>query len=468
MASRRRRRKSIGKIVVDVEKRLRAAETRPGAKSLGNRVVTTNKIAYRTITTKQVSTNAITSNEAAFGVNYVSTTDPDAALIKAGTTVTNPDTGATKVYDYENDDFITVTDTAAQYDATAALTSAGNRNRIFYQTTSPANPTGGYDLVEGDTWFDIDNDYKLSKWTGSAWTDSPLGDAAIDNLSVSKLLAGNIAAGQYIQAGVNNTSARIILAPSSGSSGGYSWDAGLSIYANATYKTFYADMSGNVTITGGTIQTTSTSGVNKIIMDSSKFKVERNAGIGDQSEGTLVEFDTTYGTVQFLNSAIEHDLNYLSTGSGATLIESLSTTTYYRPLDYSDLTFITGSTNGYIRYRIERTGPSYSADPGSGQYNSDFYISPPEINGVPRNPGIVFANNLFEYGDQTSDGTGTGEGKAKHSVYIDDEVGTYFQLSGTDYAVKTLRNMYAVPSGTSTFSTSGSIKDGEVLLYYTP
>ena len=162
-------------------------------------------------------------------------------------------------------------------------------------------------------------------------------------------------------------------------------------------------MSGNVTITGGTIQTTSATGVNKIIMDSSKFKVERNAGIGDQSEGTLVEFDTTYGTVQFLNSAIEHDLNYLSTGSGATLIESLSTTTYYRPLDYSDLTFITGSTNGYIRYRIERTGPSYSADPGSGQYNSDFYISPPEIDGVPRNPGIVFANNLFEYGDQTSD-----------------------------------------------------------------
>ena len=54
MASRRRRRKSIGKVIVDVERRVRRVEKRPGAKRLKTNVVTTEKLGYRAVTTKVI------------------------------------------------------------------------------------------------------------------------------------------------------------------------------------------------------------------------------------------------------------------------------------------------------------------------------------------------------------------------------------------------------------------------------
>ena len=66
MASRRRRRKSIGKVVTDVERRVRRVEKRPGATRLKRNVVTGEKIQYRAIPTKAIQEDAITANEAEF------------------------------------------------------------------------------------------------------------------------------------------------------------------------------------------------------------------------------------------------------------------------------------------------------------------------------------------------------------------------------------------------------------------
>jgi len=475
LASRRRRRKSVGKVIVSIEDRLRRVETRPGALRLKNNVVTSKKLGYRAVVTKTIADSAVTPKEAGFGVNYVSATDPEAALLKAGATVTNPGDGSTKVWNEDTGDFVNFADPVAQeaaenaqYDATAAIASAGGRNRIFYQTTAPTSPINGYALVTGDTWFDTSADYKLSKWNGTAWSDAPLGDGAFANISVTKLLAGNIAAGQYIQAGASNSSARIILAPAAGSSGGYSWDGGLSIYSGASTKSFYADMSGNLTLTGATIKSTSSTSASRISITSSSFQIFEYSSGADKK---LVNFSTSTGALYFLNDSLRFDWSNLITGSGATQILAAQTDIYYRAVE-NDGTFISGSTNGYIRQRTEKTGASFSSFPcGPDQYFQSYEIVPATIPGFYRPPGVILTNNLFEYGRAAADDTGTGEGAAKHAVHIQGQVGNHFTLSSTVYAVKSIRNTYVIPSSVSTsgFSThSDGIVDGEILLQYTP
>jgi hypothetical protein len=180
LASRRRRRKSIGKVIVDVERRVRRVEKRPGAKRLKTNVVTTEKLGYRAVSTKtikvdaveteNIATDAVTANEAEFGVTVVSATDP--AIVKEGTTVVDPVTGAQKVYSTDISDFVTVTDPAAQ-------AAADEKNSTYYQD---AEPTGGTYLV-GDMWVDTDDDNKLYTWDGTDWVltqDSATAQATAD------------------------------------------------------------------------------------------------------------------------------------------------------------------------------------------------------------------------------------------------------------------------------------------------
>ena len=170
MASRRRRRKSIGKVIVDVERRVRRVEKRPGAKRLKANVVTTEKLGYRAVTTKviqvdavnteNVATDAITPNEAAFGTTVVSTTEPTEYL-KEGTTWVNPDDGATAVYSAADDAFVEVADVTAR-------TTADGKNTIYSQTSAP---TGGTYATD-DLWFDTDDGNKVYRWTGTAWVSA--------------------------------------------------------------------------------------------------------------------------------------------------------------------------------------------------------------------------------------------------------------------------------------------------------
>ena len=157
MASRRRRRKSIGKVIVDVERRVRRVEKRPGARRLKTNVVTTEKLGFRAVNTKAVQPDAITPNEAAFGVTVVSGTDPD--IVKEGTTVVDPTSGAQKVYSTDLLDYVAITDPVAQ-------STAESKNATYYQDNAP---TGGtYEI--GDLWIDTNDNDKLYTWDGTAWS----------------------------------------------------------------------------------------------------------------------------------------------------------------------------------------------------------------------------------------------------------------------------------------------------------
>ena len=188
MASRRRRRKSIGKVIVDVERRVRRVEKRPGAKRLKTNVVTTEKLGFRAITTKTVAPDAITANEAAFGTPVVSDTEPTEYL-KAGTSWFNPDTGEQKVYDTTSDNFIDV----AAVDLTARA-SADGKNTIYRQD---AEPTGGT-YVTGDTWFDSNDNNKIYRYNGTAWVALQLGGNALANINANAITAGTIDANAIV------------------------------------------------------------------------------------------------------------------------------------------------------------------------------------------------------------------------------------------------------------------------------
>ena len=172
MASRRRRRKTIGKVLTSVERKVRRAEKRPGPKRLKTNVVTTEKILPRAIVTKKIADDAVTANEAAFGVNVVSDTDPD--IVKDGTTVTDPDTGSTKVYSEDLSAFVTVTDETAVTAANDAYDLADTKNTVYRQNNAP---TGGT-YKTNDIWIDTDDNNQLYVWNGTTWVTARDGNIA--------------------------------------------------------------------------------------------------------------------------------------------------------------------------------------------------------------------------------------------------------------------------------------------------
>lgn len=143
--------------MVSVESRVRKIEKNPSPKRLKTNVVTTDKLAFRAVTTKTVAQDAITPNEAAFGTTVVTATQPTTNL-KEGTTWVNPDDGSTNVYSTATEDFVTVTDPAA-------VAIAQGKNTTYAQDDEP---TGGT-YSEGDLWIDTNDGNKLYAYNGTAW-----------------------------------------------------------------------------------------------------------------------------------------------------------------------------------------------------------------------------------------------------------------------------------------------------------
>jgi hypothetical protein len=88
---------------------------------------------------------------------------------------------------------------AATAAAAAAQTTADGKNRIYRQTTQP---TGGT-YVEGDLWFDTDDDNKFYRFTSGSWSGFTLGDGALASLSATKLTAGTIDASVITVSNIN-------------------------------------------------------------------------------------------------------------------------------------------------------------------------------------------------------------------------------------------------------------------------
>ena len=168
--------------MVSIESRVRKIEKNPSPKRLKANVVTTEKLGFRSVTTKTVATDAITPNEVVFGTPVVSDTEPTEYL-KAGSSWFNPDTGEQKVYDTTSNNFIDVT----AIDATARA-SADGKNTIYRQN---AQPTGGT-YVTGDTWFDEDDNNKIYRYNGTSWVALQLGGNALANISANSITTGSI------------------------------------------------------------------------------------------------------------------------------------------------------------------------------------------------------------------------------------------------------------------------------------
>jgi hypothetical protein len=178
MTSRRRSsNKNLGNSISDVRRRIRYLERKPIRTKLQNRVIKAAAIAPSSITADEVSfgTNTV--------VDIVGTEDPKnlVANLKAGDEITDRETGEKKVYDELNDQFISIKDPAAQ-------ASADGKNKIYRQNSQP---TGGT-YVQGDTWFDTDDDNKIYRYDGTSWVGFTLGDNALASISANKITAGTI------------------------------------------------------------------------------------------------------------------------------------------------------------------------------------------------------------------------------------------------------------------------------------
>lgn len=118
---------------------------------------------------------------------------------------TYSNTGVTYIADFKLEVGAAATDwTPAPEDVNTALDDAkeakelaNTKNSVYYQATAP---TGN--LKDGDTWFDTDNHYKISRWNAGTqeWVAAPLGDQAVGNLNASHINSGTLTA-VHIEAG---------------------------------------------------------------------------------------------------------------------------------------------------------------------------------------------------------------------------------------------------------------------------
>jgi len=187
MPSRRRSRsKNLNNNLSDVQRRLRSLERRPVRTKLAGRVVTKAAIAP----------NSVSEDEVSFGTAVIVPPGGDIDDVvgqienpKDGLLVVDTDSGSSKLYSEEEDNYVDITDPIAQQaaddaaadalaaqqaaddaaaDAAAALSAAGDaaadaaaaevsangKSAVFRQSTEPTTQVGGGALRVGDIWFD--------------------------------------------------------------------------------------------------------------------------------------------------------------------------------------------------------------------------------------------------------------------------------------------------------------------------
>ena len=213
MASNRRRSiKSLGKVVSNIDARLRYVQKRPAPRRIAKRVVTTQNIVRNAVTTVEIAPDAVTPTELApnavtnEAIAPGAVTDTELADGAGGAKTYRQDSQPTtgyegdlwfdtddnnKLYIYTGTSWSSVRDlgiAAAQTAASAAQTTADGKNKVYRQT---AEPTGGT-YAEGDLWFDTDDNNKIYRRTGTAWTAVTLGGEALANINANKITAGSI------------------------------------------------------------------------------------------------------------------------------------------------------------------------------------------------------------------------------------------------------------------------------------
>ena len=134
--------------------------------------ITNNQIANGAIGSSQLDATVLDTIDSKNGVHY-SDSQPSSAV--SGDIWFDTGDG-NKLYVYNGSSWVTMQDSAtAQQTATNALTTAGGKNKIYYQNNQPI----GTNYVVGDTWFDTDDNNHVYIWNGTTWSNAQDGTIAI-------------------------------------------------------------------------------------------------------------------------------------------------------------------------------------------------------------------------------------------------------------------------------------------------
>ena len=399
--------------MVSVESRVRRMEKNPSPKRLKANVVTTEKLGFRAITTKTVAPDAITANEAAFGVTVVSGTDPD--ITKEGTTVVDPTTGAQKVYSTNLLDYVAITDPAAQ-------ATADSKNATYYQD---AQPTGGTYEV-GDMWIDTNDNDKLYTWDGSVWSLTQ--DSASASSAATTAYNAAIASLQPSASTIVNASNQITAVNTNG----------ITVYSGSSATTGARIVMNSAGIAGfDATSTNSSTGATFSISASTGAAVFKGS---IQSGSSISGADITGGTIKTAASGSRIEMS----SSDASRISFYGSSTAIGAISVTD-----------HRIFIYAPGSSY----GSGAYMtmySDQYASVP--NGVNIYGGTSNSSRIA----MSSTSILIERDNGTHSLTLD---ATSVRVGGTAVeSASALRNIRITQTAPSSGSDSSSYPNGSVLL----
>lgn len=227
----KRSKRTVGKRIDDLHRRVLHMQKRPAPRRIGSRVVVSSnlvqdaitpvELAPDSVTQDAIAPGAVTDTELASGAGGADTTF-------SGTAPTSPEIGdvwfdsgdSLKLKRWSGSAWVSMRDLgiaaaqagadAAAAGAAAAQTTADGKNKVYRQT---AAPTGGT-YAEGDLWFDTDDDNKIYRRTSSVWTAVTLGGEALANINANKITAGTIDASVITVSNINagNISAGTIAA----------------------------------------------------------------------------------------------------------------------------------------------------------------------------------------------------------------------------------------------------------------
>lgn len=133
----RRSKRTVGKKINDIDRRVTRMQRTPPARRIGRGVIAASNLAQNSVTYSQLTGGIAT-------------------------------------------------------DISGAQSTADGKNAIFYSATTPTPRSSG------DLWFDIDNDYALSKWNGTIWESFGLGSAAFSYIDAGKITVGTLSGREVI------------------------------------------------------------------------------------------------------------------------------------------------------------------------------------------------------------------------------------------------------------------------------
>jgi hypothetical protein len=133
----RRSKRTVGKRIVDIDRRVSRLQRTPPARRIGRGVIAASNLAQNSVTYSQLTGGIAT-------------------------------------------------------DISGAQSTADGKNAIFYSATTPTPRSSG------DLWFDTDNDYALSKWNGTIWEPFGLGSAAFSYIDAGKITVGTLSGREVV------------------------------------------------------------------------------------------------------------------------------------------------------------------------------------------------------------------------------------------------------------------------------